>query len=79
MIIIFCRVIFFFSLERVRNTLLTSHERAHVKAEERLKNLRWPWETAITTNGEFSLEDKQTEDFNHEVVYSDNHLHKRYR
>ena len=68
-----------FSLDSVRNNLLSAHERAHVKSEERLKTLQWPWETAITTNGEISAEDKQHGDFEHDVVYSNHRLDKRYR
>ncbi|XP_028410798.1 doublecortin domain-containing protein 1-like isoform X3 [Dendronephthya gigantea] len=67
------------SIEGVRSSLMSAHERAHVNSEERLKSLQWPWETAITSNGEVNVEAEQYGDFEHDVVYSDNRLHKRYR
>ena len=58
---------------------MNAHERAHVNSDERLKSLQWPWETAITSNGVVNVEAEQYGDFEHDVVYSDNRLHKRFR
>ncbi|XP_031565530.1 doublecortin domain-containing protein 1-like isoform X2 [Actinia tenebrosa] len=57
---------------------ITAHERAHQRADERLKSLRWSWENDKTSKGDQDLEGQDEGDFTNEITFSDPVLQKKF-
>lgn len=67
------------SREDMYSHVLNAHERSHIRAEQRLKTLRWPWENEKTFKDDPSVDDKDDEDFFDEVMFSDRQLQRKFR
>jgi len=67
------------SLEDVYSCALNAHERSHVRAEQRLKTLQWPWENERTLKEDPSVDDKEDNDFYNELIFSDRQLQRKFR
>lgn len=52
---------------------LTSHDRAHRLAEQRLNNLKWPWERLINTGNDNEDEDPEAQ------KYTDKEMYEKYK
>jgi len=58
---------------------LNAHERSHIRAEQRLKTLQWPWENDRTQKDDPSVDDKEDNDFDGEMIFSDRQLQWKFR
>ena len=67
------------SAQELPSHVLTAHERAHQRADERLKTLRWSWENDRTSKGEASVDDRCDGDFDNEVLFSDRALQRKFK
>ena len=72
-------LLFLCSPENLYSHALNAHERSHIRAEERLKTLRWPWENEKTLKDDPSVDDKEDNDFYDEVMFSDRQLQRKFR
>ena len=73
------RLLFLCSPENIYSHALNAHERSHIRAEQRLKTLQWPWENERTLKDDPSVEDKEDNDFYDEVMFSDRQLQRKFR
>ncbi|XP_020620493.1 uncharacterized protein LOC110058236 [Orbicella faveolata] len=67
------------SPEDIYSHALNAHERSHIRAEQRLKTLQWPWENEKTHKDDPSVDDKEDNDFDDEVMFSDRQLQRKFR
>ncbi|CAH3148243.1 unnamed protein product [Porites evermanni] len=67
------------SQEDIYSHALSAHERSHIRAEQRLKTLQWPWENEKTLKDDPSVDDKEDNDFLDEVMFSDRQLQRKFR
>lgn len=51
----------------------TAHERAHEHAEQRLNNLKWPWERLVNVNNSMDAGDTEA------YKYTDKEMYERYK
>ena len=72
-------LLFLSSPEDIYSHALNAHERSHIRAEQRLKTLQWPWENEKTLKDDPSVEDKEDDDFYNEVLFSDRQLQRKFR
>ena len=69
----------FSSQEDIYSNALNAHERSHIRAEQRLKSLQWPWENERTLKEDPSVDDKEDRDFDNELIFSDRQLQRKFR
>lgn len=67
------------SQEDIYSNALNAHERSHIRAEQRLKSLQWPWENERTLKEDPSVDDKEDRDFDNELIFSDRQLQRKFR
>lgn len=72
-------LLFLSSPDDIYSHALNAHERSHIRAEQRLKTLQWPWENEKTLKDDPSVEDKEDDDFYNEVLFSDRQLQRKFR
>lgn len=72
-------LLFLCSPEDIYSHALNAHERSHIRAEQRLKTLQWPWENEKTLKDDPSVDDKEDNDFDDEVMFSDRQLQRKFR
>ncbi|XP_064601230.1 doublecortin domain-containing protein 1-like [Liolophura sinensis] len=48
---------------------MTAHERAHKRSEDRLNQLKWPWERLINAGGDFESDDPVAEQYTDKQMY----------
>ena len=65
--------------DNIYSHALNAHERSHIRAEQRLKTLQWPWENERTLKDDPSVDDKEDKDFYDEVIFSDRQLQRKFR
>ena len=70
---------FLYSPENIYSHALNAHERSHIRSEQRLKTLQWPWENEKTLKDDPSVDDKEDNDFYDEVMFSDRQLQRKFR
>lgn len=48
---------------------MTAHERAHKRSEDRLNQLKWPWERLINAGANFESDDPEAEQYTDKQMY----------
>lgn len=67
------------SQEDIYSHALSAHERSHIRSEQRLKTLQFSWENEKTLKDDPSVDDKEDNDFDDEVIFSDRQLQRKFR